>query len=485
MRSPVGTRESLATGTPRQGRVPAPRTAGYHRVVRLRLVPFLLVLGVVSAARGEEQDATWKPVALAAAERQDLRSPIVEHEVRLADGDALAIDGWSLRFTPRKHDKAAAWTAVKEGAEATQSGRVTLPGRLTLRALGTRYPLWVRVETPGGALRVSSALALALPLPRARGHLVDSDRDGVLGSDGDGYVAPQSCTVGPWRGEAWSAHGGRRFRKSSDGTWQIAEVKLPHPRKRDHGAAWCLLQWRRQQCGALPVAYDATLEAAMRKHAEYAAAYDSQTHEENPKLPLYTPEGDRAGRNSIIGWGDASALSALKMQFATLFHRTRPLQPGLTHTAIIFHKGVFMLNVFEHRGGPLKDAILVYPPHGMEKVRIRFHPQGEHPRPVPEKSSLLGTAVNVFSEPLYWISDLPAAPRLVVRAKRKKRPVEGHFHYPGKPPHPGVTASNRGNVALIPYIALNPKTEHACEVEVPMPSGKPFVYRWMFTTGGK
>lgn len=450
----------------------------------------LVLLGCdPGAATGREQPATWKPVSLAAApasQASELRSPTVAHETLVEAGGSFAIDRWTVTFAEREDDKSVAWTSTKPGASNALSGRLTLPGLLQLpETFGARYPLWVRVAPSRGALLVGSAYGRTLPLAKGRGLLVDSDRDGVFGSKGDGCVAPKSRTVGPWCGEAWTANGGKQFRKTSGGAWEGATVTLPHPRNKDHCAAWNLLQWRRQQCGVRPVAYDKALEAAMRKHAEYAAHYRLQTHEEDPKRPLYSPEGDRAGRNSIIGWGDTSMLSALEMHFATLFHRTRPLQPGLTHTAIVFHQGIFMLNVFERRGGPLKDAILVYPPHGMEDAPTKFHPQGEHPMPVPGKPGNLGTAINVFSEPLRLAPSLSSVPTLSVIPRRKKNSVEGHFHYPGNPPNAKVAASNRGIVALIPSAPLRAKTDYACRVEIPMPGGKTFAYRWTFKTGGK
>ena len=46
---------------------------------------------------------------------------------------------------------------------------------------------------------------VAIPLGKHRAFLLDLDRDNVFGNDGDGYVAPESRTVGPWTGEAWTA----------------------------------------------------------------------------------------------------------------------------------------------------------------------------------------------------------------------------------------------------------------------------------------
>ena len=226
----------------------------------------------------------------------------------------------------------------------------------------------------------------------------------------------------------------------------------------------------------------------MHKHAEYLAADDSTAHSEDPRNSRYSPEGDRAARNCVIGFEETSALAGLQMQLATLYHRSRPLQPGLTHTAVVFHKGFFLLDIFSRRGGPLNGALLVYPPHGMTNVRLRFHPNGEHPMPVPKEdqgNTWLGTAINLFSEPMRLLESLPAVPRIHAVYGRTRKTVDGHFHYPGEAPHAGVGASNRGNVGLVPKKPLKAKTRYDCTAKVVLPGGETLSYEWWFDTRKK
>jgi hypothetical protein len=331
---------------------------------------------------------------------------------------------------------------------------------------------------------------LRIPLGKQHALLLDLDRDDVFGSAGDGYVAPQSATAGPWCGEAWHAHGGLRIRGTSASGFESTPLLLPRPQDKDHCQAWCLLQWRRQQCGVLPVTYDLALEAAMVKHASYLARNGETTHSEDAARPGYSPEGAQAGENCILGFGDRSAYSALEMELATLYHRTRPLQPGLTHTAIVFHQGIFLLNVFQRRGGPLKDAVLVYPPHGMEDVPLRFHAHGENPMPVADvrrDAHTLGTAISLFSEPLRLAPSLPEVPILDVHRQRRgsrrtPKPLTTHFHYPGLPPGADVGASNRGCIARIPTQPLKPKSRYVATVNLVLPDGSRFAYAWGFRT---
>ena len=277
-----------------------------------------------------------------------------------------------------------------------------------------------------------------------------------------------------------------RYRKREDGTWQRAVIALPHPLDGDHGAAWRLLQWRRQQCGCLPVEYDFDLEAGMGKHAAYLALHGGDRHSEDPKRNGYTPEGALAAQRCIVTEGDTSMLEALQMHLSTLYHRTRPLQPGLTHTALVFHKGISLLDVFSRRGGPMKDALLVFPPHGMLGAHGRFNFGGESPMPVKDvkgQGNLLGLAVGLFSEPLRTADSLAATPSLTLRyGKLRTKTVEGRLHYPGHAPNARAGTSNRGNVAFLPERWLRPRTRHDAVLEVQLPGGRAFTYRWWFVT---
>jgi hypothetical protein len=213
-------------------------------------------------------------------------------------------------------------------------------------------------------------------------------------------------------------------------------------------------------------------------------------HTESATKAGYTPEGARAARNCIIGHGDRSMISAMQMHLATLYHRTRPLQPGLMKTAMVFHEGSFLFDVFTHRGGPMKDALLVFPPHGMRRVECQFHPEGESPMPVKAEeanSNRLGTAIAVFSEPLHLATSLPAEPKIrltdVVRRKKRDRGlVAAHVYFPGSPPSERAGPSNRGCVAMIPKIALRPKRRYLAFLEMVLPDGRAFSYSWWFET---
>jgi len=460
-------------------------------------LPLLCLLclstALARAAPEEKQDTpTWQPIELLPTPPKSLtdhRSPVLASERSVPSGARIDIGSESIRLTLRTGGRSVTWERLgrsPKGAKVPGRGTLALPGLLALPDLGgRRYSVCVRAAPTANTLLVSSALGLDLPLRQGTGRLVDTDFDGLLGSAGDGYVAPASRTVGAWRGEGWTAQGGRRFRQREDGSWESAEIPPPHPGNADHAAAWSLLQWRRQQCGLHALAYGFALEDGMRKHAEYLAADDSEAHRENPANDRYSPEGDRAAKNCVIGFEEASTLSGLEMQFATLYHRSRPLQPGLTRTALVFHKGFFLLDVFSHRGGPLAKALLVYPPHGMQDVMLRFHRSGERPMPVPEeaaRNTFLGTAINLFSEDLRLLESLPASPTIEATQGPRRKAVPGYAHHPGHPPNTRVGLSNRGNVALVPSKPLKARSRYDCVAVVHLPGGTTIRYRWWFET---
>ncbi|MDJ0521313.1 MAG: hypothetical protein QNJ90_04490 [Planctomycetota bacterium] len=454
----------------------------------LLLFSFALLLGGAPVAA----DSPWKAVRLKAAEPgelDDLQSPLFATEMRVRGAEPVRIGGERFVLEPGPEAGRGRWTRIDSNSKKdkrTRTGTFRVPGTLTLStAIDGPYHLMVRAEEGGWVLR--SRMGMRVPVGRVFGYLLDCDLDGELGSSGDGYVAPMSRTVGPWSGEAWHLLEGRRYRKDDQGGWEHAPVELPHPADRDHSRTWCLLQWTRQQCGCLPLGYDASLEDGMRKHAAYLARHGGEAHAEDPAKPGYTPEGERAAKSSIIGHGDTSMFSAMKMHLATMYHRTRPLQPGLMRTAMVFHQGTFLFDVFTHRGGPQKDALLVFPPHGAANVRVRFHEQGESPMPVvgvPADGNRLGTAVNVFSEPLRTATKLASRPRLTLRRDgRRTRPLEGRLQYPGHAPSARAGISNRGSVAFIPVAPLRSRSRYRAEARIVLPGGAVFDYRWWFETG--
>ena len=85
------------------------------------------------------------------------------------------------------------------------------------------------------------------------------------------------------------------------------------------------------------VQLDKTLSKGCRLHSLYLvknvdhpAVQGLGGHEEDPKLPGATPEGKKAGKNSVIAFADATPLQAVDAWLGTLYHRLPMLDTRLT-----------------------------------------------------------------------------------------------------------------------------------------------------------
>jgi hypothetical protein len=319
---------------------------------------------------------------------------------------------------------------------------------------------------------------------------VDSDLDGVLGSAGDGLVAPGARTVAPFAGEAWHADAAvalRRAEGAAPGEWTVAPLPMPYPDRASHAAAWRLLNWRRQQVGVLPVVHDPALEDGLRRHASYCLRNSYRGHDEDPSRPGYTAEGAEAGRGAVLNYyfGPTSVLREMEIELATIYHRNQVLAGGLSRTALVLHEGMFGMRTTPDPDAPLAEAAVVFPPHGMEGAPRRFHPDGEIPAAWEGRIRAPGTAVGLLLPAVYWNPDLPGPPILHLVAGPKAEPVPSRFHHPGRAPS-GVPRNNFGAVARIPEAPLAPSTLHRARVRIPLPEiegGGAFEYEWEFTTG--
>ena len=458
----------------------------------------LLLAGVLGGAPAAEDATGWRPLPVRAGPQRDLldcRSLTVRHEVRVRLDQPFAAQGRTLRFREEARAAVAVEDGPSEGDGApTRTVLSALPALLRLEGRSAAGALAVRRDPAGGAVWVASGFGVPIPVGRSKGLLVDSDLDGDLGGAGDGWVAPECRTVAPWCGEVWSREGGLLVRRTAAGGWEASAIPPPHPEDRDHAAAWSLVQWRRQQCGLLPLGYDPTLEEAIRSHAVYCVANGYHGHDEVPGGKGYTPEGAAAGRASVLGWDHESALVGMDEQLATLYHRNQVLSPALTKSAFVLHLGVFGMDVRHHAGGPLALSPLVFPPHGMEGARARFSEHGESPMPVGwlVYANRFGVPVSVSGAPLERTVSLPTKPEIeLVVLDRKGRSggrVRAEVHFPGRAPDTGIGPPNGGAVALTPAEPLQPGTRYRARVAAALPGlewpgrdGEVLVHEWEFT----
>lgn len=102
----------------------------------------------------------------------------------------------------------------------------------------------------------------------------------------------------------------------------------------------------RREGGLPPVGLDESLTAGCEAHAHYCAK-NGLGHAEERSKPGFSPEGDRAGRASVVGTG-ANAAEGLHGMFQTLFHRNSFLWPGLTQVGVGCAEGQYVCDIHSH-----------------------------------------------------------------------------------------------------------------------------------------
>ena len=464
------------------------RSAAVMSVSSTLLHASVLLTALWCSSPARAGDEAWQPARVREGvfrELRDCRSPTVRHELRI--DHSMEIGRARFTFGLDNNGKARLECTVgkKRRTHFMKAGK---PAIINARLFGKRYGFSARLSPERDAVWIASAYGAQFRVGKDKAYVVDSDLDGELGTAADGYVAPGARTVSPWNGEAWTSTHALRLERLSQGAWRQASIPMPHPGDVDHGAAWRMLQWRRQQCGVLPVQHDPALEPAMRLHIDYMRSNDVTGHDELPGLPNYTREGAEAGMRCVIAGRVASCLDGLFAQLDTLYHRNSVLRPSLLKSAMVFHRGAFMMDVWKHTGGFLRQAIIAYPPHGMVNVRRRFHRGGEIPMPVPDTppgGQRLGTAIGVYGVGLENRMDELADPQLLAASERGEV-IHGAFHYPFHDPGTGIGKSNHGAVALVPYESLHPNALVRCSVRVTFKAedgGSVFTYEWEFRTG--
>jgi uncharacterized protein YkwD len=98
----------------------------------------------------------------------------------------------------------------------------------------------------------------------------------------------------------------------------------------------------RTSVGLKALEADASLQAGVEKHVEYLSATGSLQHGETAGNPLYTPDGDLAGQQSILGgWtgGERSDRELIDGWIAAPFHAIHLFEPRLQRIAFASVRG--------------------------------------------------------------------------------------------------------------------------------------------------
>jgi hypothetical protein len=189
--------------------------------------------------------------------------------------------------------------------------------------------------------------------------------------------------------------------------------------------------------------------AYLNLHPEQKSAWPD-AHEQYPDQEGFSALGAWAGTHSVIAFsGDAA--SAIDEWMGTFFHRLPLIDPGLCGTGLAIDEEVVVLDVASLANRYHGEALVAWPPDGMNDVPLSFVP--ELPNPVPgEDQSGFGYP---FTVQAYWGEELAERTlTLSMFAGQSDDPVECHVITPDAPLFDRLSPENA--YCLIPKRPLAP-----------------------------
>ncbi|MGE0431466.1 MAG: hypothetical protein AB7K09_06385 [Planctomycetota bacterium] len=421
----------------------------------------------------------------------DTRSISSNHETRLARGDGVTIDGTEFVFSATDSRPTLVQRLVASPDDRPRSTTISEQARLIVfDAFNTKYGISVR--TRGDYIYIGSCYGFPVRLGTADGYVVDSDRDGRLGTVGDSVVVPESKTAGPYWNQLWApgAAVALRYDEAND-KWETGEIPMPHPADAAHSDTFMNLNWRRMQVGSPPCGYATDGEPDLLAHLRYCAANGGLTHPETQGKPGYSEGGHRAGMDSVLGRGNKTHAEAFRQMYLTMYHRDQMLDPTITKTSFVLSGEYWGMRCRYINQGP--TLAFVCPAHGMINVSPAFSKGGERPMPGPVELRYPyngGTCTTLRAQCLSRTS-FRNAPTLDVFGTSGR--VEGKNFWSGNEPNTDVPGGNFGTIQHWAPRSL-PGGVIRCRVQAEMDSGAftggPFAgsnsidYEWEYTVGG-
>ncbi|MGE0432635.1 MAG: hypothetical protein AB7K09_08415 [Planctomycetota bacterium] len=429
----------------------------------------------------------------------DFRSTTVAHETVVPLDKEWELFGHKLTFSlTRGRLKYEHLEPGKDRAKSKSINRLPVVVELG-REDANSYMIALRTNQKGDTLFVSSAWGTTVRVGRDQVFVVDSDRDGKLGSQGDGVIVPGSKTVAPFGNEIWTASGaiGIRYRKT-EADWQTCDLPMPK-NDPDHAAAWHLLNWRRQMAGvpALRFEDDEKVEATMVAHAKYAMRYGTEERKEDTALAGASTDSAAVAKQCITLLGARSCVDGIDQLFTMAYARSEVLSGALTRTTMLLEGSALIINTQKYTKGALRPVPVVWPPHGLTDLPRGFRKVGETPMPlpVPADGNALGIVIGANVDTLSSVTELVPAPKITLETPDDRgalSPVAGQMVVPGaRPEDAKVPKHNYGNFWFVPERTFPGATEFHASVTITFPSGtlcagaqqgNVFTYEWSFRT---
>lgn len=216
--------------------------------------------------------------------------------------------------------------------------------------------------------------------------------------------------------------------------------------------------------------------AYLVKNVDHPSTQGLGLHNEDPKLPGYSKEGERAGKASVIFLGKEGA-DAVEGWIGSLLHRIPLMQSRLRRIGYGVARGgpAGVTVVLDATNGmaPGRDApVTLYPADGQKDVPLRF--VQEIPDPIPEspdkKAGYPVTAI--FSEGAL-VKD--------VRGAIKDAAGNDLSIWLSSPEKPAAADYQRNTIGIITQEPLKPSTTYTVTMSARV-TGKAWSKTWTFTT---
>jgi len=263
----------------------------------------------------------------------------------------------------------------------------------------------------------------------------------------------------------------------------LLPLLVPQDRKPDEEALARINECRKL-AGLAPVEIDVKLSKGCQAHAKYLvrnAGHSStkglDAHNEDPNLPGYTPEGEKAGKSADIGFRPPP--ESVDSWMASLFHRVPILHPHLKKVGLGWAEGgehgwVCVLDVTNGIAGGRQVPFVLYPADKQKDVPLKFG--RELPDPIPQDKDGAGYPITVtFPE---------GRPVKKAEATLKDAGGKALEVWLSSPEKPADERYQRNTICVIAKDPFEPDTTYTVTITGKI-GGAAWTKTWSFTTRGE
>jgi hypothetical protein len=232
-----------------------------------------------------------------------------------------------------------------------------------------------------------------------------------------------------------------------------------------------------------PVGMSQELCHACFLHCRYMAVEGDVGHDERESSGHYDPEGERAGRASVITTA-RDLPHAVDLHMSTLYHRVALLDPGTRAVGI----AAWPMNkrlataIDARRCAGVADGIVIFPAPGQKNVPAEFclGEGRESPSPLPPSVDRAGYPVTLSFFGRYAELADSEAPEIRLE-DASGREVACRISTPASPANRSMPDNSR-TLCAIPFDALKKKTQYRAVFTLKLEGGRRKTFETTFTT---